>query len=216
MFKLYFLSCLTFLTMLTACRDKERMVLISTTYGDIKVKLYNETPQHRDNFVKLAQEGFYDGTLFHRVIREFMIQGGDPNSKNASPDAQLGSGGPGYNIPAEILPTFYHKKGALSAARLGDQVNPKRESSGSQFYLVQGKKWTEEELKPFEQRGLKMTPEQKEAYKTIGGVPHLDGSYTVFGEIVEGLDVLDKIANVPTKQADRPESDVKMTVKLLN
>ncbi len=202
--------------MLISCGDKERTALISTQYGDIKVKLYNETPQHRDNFVKLVEQGFYDGTLFHRIIKEFMIQGGDPNSKNAQPGAMLGNGGPGYTIPAEILPGVIHKKGALSAARLGDQMNPKRESSGSQFYVVQGKKWTDDELNMFTQRGLKLTPEQREIYKTIGGTPHLDGAYTVFGEVVEGLDVLDKIAATPTGQADRPIEDIKMTVKMLN
>lgn len=202
--------------MLISCGDKERTALISTQYGDIKVKLYNETPQHRDNFVKLVEQGFYDGTLFHRIIKEFMIQGGDPNSKNAQPGAMLGNGGPGYTIPAEILPGVIHKKGALSAARLGDQMNPKRESSGSQFYVVQGKKWTDDELNMFAQRGLKLTPEQREIYKTIGGTPHLDGAYTVFGEVVEGLDVLDKIAATPTGQADRPIEDIKMTVKMLN
>ena len=202
--------------MLISCGDKERTALISTQYGDIKVKLYNETPQHRDNFVKLVEQGFYDGTLFHRIIKEFMIQGGDPNSKNAQPGAMLGNGGPGYTIPAEILPGVIHKKGALSAARLGDQMNPKRESSGSQFYVVQGKKWTDDELNMFAQRGLKLTPEQREIYKTIGGTPHLDGAYTVFGEVVEGLDVLDKIAASPTGQADRPVEDIKMTVKMLN
>lgn len=202
--------------MLISCGDKERTALISTQYGDIKVKLYNETPQHRDNFVKLVEQGFYDGTLFHRIIKEFMIQGGDPNSKNAQPGAMLGNGDPGYTIPAEILPGVIHKKGALSAARLGDQMNPKRESSGSQFYVVQGKKWTDDELNMFTQRGLKLTPEQREIYKTIGGTPHLDGAYTVFGEVVEGLDVLDKIAATPTGQADRPIEDIKMTVKMLN
>ncbi len=211
--KILFLS--TILLMLVSCRDKERIVQISTRYGDIKVKLYNETPKHRDNFIKLAEQGFYDGTLFHRVIKEFMIQGGDPDSKNAQPGQMLGSGGPGYTIPAEIIPGMIHKKGALSAARQGDQVNPKRESSGSQFYVVQGKKWTDEELKMFEQRGLKLTPEQQEIYKTIGGTPHLDNSYTVFGEVVEGLDVIDKIAAVPTAPGDRPLEDIKMTVKVI-
>ncbi|MCC7222253.1 MAG: peptidylprolyl isomerase [Chitinophagales bacterium] len=216
MFKSTLLICLTAIIMLISCGDKERTALISTQYGDIKVKLYNETPQHRDNFVKLVEQGFYDGTLFHRIIKEFMIQGGDPNSKNAQPGAMLGNGGPGYTIPAEILPGVIHKKGALSAARLGDQMNPKRESSGSQFYVVQGKKWTDDELNMFTQRGLKLTPEQREIYKTIGGTPHLDGAYTVFGEVVEGLDVLDKIAATPTGQADRPIEDIKMTVKMLN
>lgn len=206
---------ITLLFMLTSCRDKERVVQISTNYGDIKVKLYNETPKHRDNFIKLAEQGFYNGTLFHRIIREFMIQGGDPDSKTAQPGQMLGSGGPGYTIPAEIIPGFFHKKGVLSAARQGDQVNPKRESSGSQFYIVQGKKWSDEELKMFEARGLKLTPEQIEIYKTIGGTPHLDNSYTVFGEVIEGLDIVDKIAAAPTAPGDRPLEDIKMTVKVI-
>ncbi len=159
--------------------SKETIVLLKTTMGDMKIKLYNETPLHRDNFIKLVNEKFYDGLLFHRVIKNFMIQTGDPESKYAPAGKRLGSGGPGYTIPAEILPQFKHKKGAIAAARLGDQMNPKRESSGSQFYIVQN-------------------------------APHLDGQYTVFGEVIEGLDVIDKIANVQTAPGDRPVEDVKI------
>jgi peptidyl-prolyl cis-trans isomerase B (cyclophilin B) len=196
-------------------QNKETMVIISTAYGDMKIKLYNETPQHRDNFIKLAKEGFYDGLLFHRVIKNFMIQGGDPNSKNAAPGQQLGSGGPGYTVPAEILPHLFHKKGVLSAARTGDQVNPQRRSSGSQFYLVQGKVYTEEELAGLEARGFVFSDAQKQAYTTIGGTPFLDAQYTVFGEVVEGLEVVDKIADVATAPGDRPLEDVKFSVKVV-
>mgnify|MGYP000899732411 CR=1 len=191
------------------------MVIISTSLGDIKVKLYNETPYHRDNFLKLAKEAYYDNTLFHRVIKGFMIQGGDPDSKNATPEQSLGMGGPGYTLPAEINPNLFHKKGALSAARTGDQMNPQRRSSGSQFYVVQGKTYTDEELKQMEARGFVFSDAQKTAYKTIGGTPFLDAQYTVFGEVVEGLDVLDKIAATETKPGDRPAKDVKMTVKIV-
>jgi cyclophilin family peptidyl-prolyl cis-trans isomerase len=155
---------------------------IVTSLGTIRVKLYNETPKHRDNFIKLAEEGFYDGALFHRVINNFMIQTGDPDSKNAAPNARLGVGGPGYQIDAEILPQFKHKKGSLAAARMGDQVNPERKSSGSQFYIVHNQ----------------------------NGTPHLDGQYTVFGETLKGLDVVDKIATTQTGQADRPVQDIKI------
>lgn len=199
-----------------SCQDNSRMVLIHTDYGDMKVKLYDETPKHRDNFLKLAQEGYYDNTLFHRVIKDFMVQGGDPDSKNAQPGQMLGSGGPGYTVPAEFVPSFFHKKGALAAARQGDQVNPTKSSSGSQFYLVQGKPATDQELDMIQQRlNVKFTPEQREIYKTKGGTPFLDQNYTVFGEVVEGLDVLDKIANVPTQPGDRPVGDVKMTIKVI-
>lgn len=196
-------------------KNKEPMVQITTDYGTMKIKLYNETPQHRDNFLKLAREGAYDGTLFHRVISDFMIQGGDPTSKGATPEAQLGMGGPGYTVPAEILPQFYHKRGALSAARTGDQMNPQRRSSGSQFFIVQGKSQTDIDLSALESRGFVFTPEQKEVYKLNGGVPFLDGQYTVFGELVEGWEVIDKIAAVQKGAADRPVVDVKMTVKVI-
>lgn len=192
-------------------------VKISTDFGDMIVSLYNRTPQHRDNFLKLAKEGFFDGTLFHRVINKFMIQGGDPESKDAPADKQLGSGGPGYTVPAEFdFPDLYHKKGALSAARQGDNVNPQKASSGSQFYIVQGKRTMPEELQQLEKRAnVKYTPEQIETYRSIGGTPFLDASYTVFGEVVEGLNVVDSIAVVATKPGDRPVEDVKMTVSVI-
>jgi len=184
--------------------------VIHTEYGDMKGVLYNETPLHRDNFVKLAKSGFFNGLLFHRVIQGFMIQGGDPDSKNAKPGQQLGAGTPGYTVPAEFNPAFIHKKGALSAARQADQVNPKKASSGSQFYIVQGKKQNAATL------GANYTEEQKKIYSTVGGTPFLDGNYTVFGEITEGLDVIDKIAAVQKDQSDRPLKDIKMTIKILN
>jgi len=193
---------------------KEPLVLISTSYGDIKVKLYNETPQHRDNFLKLANEGFYNGTLFHRVISGFMIQGGDPGSKDAKPGQMLGSGDLGYTVPAEFHDHLVHKKGALSAARTN---NPEKASSASQFYLVQGKVYSDQELTGFESRlGFTFTPEQRKAYTTIGGTPHLDREYTVYGEVVEGIEVIDKIAALKTDANNRPDEDVKMTVKVLN
>ncbi|MCO5248090.1 MAG: peptidylprolyl isomerase [Chitinophagales bacterium] len=196
--------------------NKETMVIISTPYGDMKVKLYNETPQHRDNFIKLVKEGYYDGLLFHRVIRDFMIQGGDPNSKNAVTGQPLGSGGPGYTVPAEFNPDLIHKKGALAAARTGDQINPQRASSGSQFYIVQGKPMTEAELDYLSSRtGVQYTPEQEAEYTTVGGTPFLDMQYTVFGEVVEGLDVIDKIAAVQTTPGDRPIKDVTFTIKVV-
>jgi len=196
--------------------EKEQLVKISTDYGDMVIKLYNETPLHRDNFIKLAKEGFYNGTIFHRVIKDFMIQGGDPESKNAVPGAMYGNGGPGYTIPAEFNKAFIHKKGALSAARLGDGQNPTKASSGSQFYIVQGKTYTNLELNTLGQRmGRIFTEEQKEAYETLGGTPFLDMNYTVFGEVIQGLDVIDKIAAVKTLQADRPEKDIKMTVSII-
>lgn len=196
---------------------KEHMVLIKTSFGNMKVKLYNETPQHRDNFIKLVKDSFYKDLLFHRVIAGFMIQGGDPDSRNAAPEKQLGMGGPGYTVPAEILPQFHHKKGALSAARLGDNMNPTKKSSGSQFYVVQGQKYTVEQLQQMEPyKGKKFTPEEIETYTTIGGTPHLDGQYTVFGEVVEGLDVIDKIAAVQTDpRTNRPVSDVKMDIQIV-
>ncbi len=198
----------------TMATDSVKKVCISTAYGDIKIKLYNETPLHRDNFIKLAKTAYFDGTLFHRVIKNFMIQGGDPDSKNADPNAILGNGGPSYTIPVEILtPKYFHKKGALGAAR---DNNPAKASSGSQFYIVQGKTYTEQELTIFSQKTKKtLTKEQIEIYKTIGGTPHLDGDYTVFGEVYEGLDVVDKIAAEKTGANDRPVKDMKMTVKVI-
>ncbi len=242
--------------------SKMTKVKLETTMGDIVVELYDETPQHRDNFVKLVQEGYYDGVLFHRVIKDFMIQTGDGNSKTAGPDATLGDGDPGYTIPAEfVYPKYFHKRGALAAARTGDQVNPERRSSGSQFYIVTGKIYSSDELKMMTQRlatvkkqdifrrlvnenhaqietlqrnqdneGLNelqnrliqqteaeaaqspfsLTDEQIDAYTSVGGTPHLDGQYTVFGQVIEGMDVVDKIQNAQTGRMDRPVSDIKI------
>jgi cyclophilin family peptidyl-prolyl cis-trans isomerase len=187
--------------------QKQTKVLIHTDLGDMKVVLYNETPRHRDNFIKLVKQGLYNGSTFHRIIKQFMIQGG--GLANGKQD-------PGYTIPAEFVSKYYHKKGALAAARQGDDVNPKKESSGSQFYIVQGKKLTDAEMDQFTaQTGKKMTPEQRNIYKTIGGVPHLDRDYTVFGEVVEGLDVIDKIAAVKTGPGDKPLKAIKMTMKVV-
>lgn len=236
------------------------VVDIKTSLGDIKVKLYDDTPKHRDNFLKLVKEGFYNGTLFHRVINKFMVQAGDPESVNADSTARLGGGGPGYQIDAEILyPQHYHKYGALAAARSGDQVNPERKSSGSQFYIVTGNKFGEREitamgerlaasqrqayfqslvrknekeirelqqkqdrggLEALRQKLIKETEENvpvagvpeniKNDYMTIGGTPHLDGQYTVFGEVIKGMDVVEKIQNVKTRRDDRPVEDVKI------
>jgi len=199
--------------------NNETLVLISTDYGDIKIRLYEQTPGHRDNFLKLVTAGFFDGLLFHRVIKNFMIQSGDPDSKDAKPGKKLGNGGPGYTVPAEFHQDLFHKKGALAAARQSDNVNPKKESSGSQFYIVQGKKYTDEELDKLEaQMGRKIPVEQREIYKTIGGTPFLDQNYTVFGEVVEGLEVIDKIAAVAVNASlgNRPVKDVKMTMKIIN
>ena len=243
--------------------EKETVLKIETSMGDIKVKLYNETPKHRDNFIKLAKDGTYNGTLFHRVIKDFMVQAGDPESKNAPKGKMLGSGDVGYTVPAEfVYPKYFHKKGALSAARQGDEVNPKKESSGCQFYIVTGKVFNDSTLLNMEQQknqnkvteafnalaqkhmkeiykmrkandqdGLyalqdtlfiqaeaeaakqpdfHFTPELIKAYTTVGGTPHLDGEYTVFGEVVEGMDIVDKIQQVKTDRSDRPEEDVKI------
>lgn len=194
----------------------EALVKITTDYGTMVVMLYNETPLHRDNFIKLVKEGFYDSLLFHRVIKGFMIQGGDPDSRNARQGVALGQGGPGYTIPAEFNTELIHKKGALAAARMPDAVNPSKASSGSQFYLVQGKIWPIEELNAIEQQhGIKFTGKQKQYYSTTGGTPHLDNAYTVFGEITEGLNVIDAIAAVPTAPGDRPLKDVRMKMELI-
>lgn len=241
---------------------KMTKVELETSLGNIVVELYNETPLHRDNFIKLVKEGYYDGVLFHRVIKDFMIQTGDGNSKTASADTPLGDGDPGYTIPAEfVYPKYFHKRGALAAARTGDQVNPERRSSGSQFYIVTGKIYSSDDLKMMTQRladvqkqdifrrlvnenrarieelqknqdnaGLQelqneliqqteaeaaqtpftMTDEQLDAYTSVGGTPHLDGQYTVFGEVIEGMDVVDKIQNTTTGRMDRPTVDIKI------
>lgn len=240
----------------------ETLVRLETTMGDITVKLYNETPKHRDNFIKLVEEGTYDGTLFHRVIKDFMIQAGDPESKNASDTAKLGSGDVGYTIPAELVPTLYHKRGALAAARQPDNINPERASSGCQFYIVTGRVFNEDQLiamqqnmnqarldtifqnlarkhmkeiykmrKAYDMAGLlalqdtleaqakeqqrqegirKFTPEQIKVYMGEGGAPHLDGDYTVFGEVVEGMDAVSRIEAVKTNKADRPLENVRI------
>lgn len=191
----------------------EHVVEITTDYGVMKVKLYNETPKHRDNFLKITKDGFYNGTLFHRVIKDFMIQGGDPNSKTAKAGQPLGNGDIGYTIPAEFNPACVHKKGALCAART---ENPEKASSGCQFYLVLGQKMSDADLDGMEKRnGIKYTPAQREAYRTVGGTPFLDMNYTVFGEVISGMEVLDKIGAVKTAPGDRPLQDVKMTVKVI-
>lgn len=193
--------------------EPERVVQITTDYGVMKIKLYNETPKHRDNFLKLAKEGYYDGTLFHRVIKDFMLQGGDPNSKTAKAGAQLGAGDIGYTIPAEFNPNLIHKKGALCAART---ENPEKASSGCQFYIVQGQKIADAQLDGLDaQRKVKYTAEQRNIYKTVGGTAFLDNNYTVYGEVISGLDVIDKIAAAKTAPGDRPVQDIKMTVKVI-
>lgn len=242
---------------------KETLVCLETTMGNITVKLYDETPKHKENFIKLVKEGAYDSTLFHRVIKNFMIQAGDPLSKNATDTTTLGSGDVGYTIPAEFNKNYFHKKGALAAARQGDEVNPEKESSGCQFYIVTGRKFTEAQMINMENHmnearleevfnnlarkhmkeiykmrkagdtegllelqdslesqarnivdkepALRYTKEQKQAYTTIGGAPHLDGAYTVFGEVVDGMDVVEKIEQVGTNRADRPKADIRIT-----
>lgn len=246
--------------------DKDYVVTIKTRHGDMKAILYDETPQHKENFLKLAKEGFYDSTLFHRVIKEFMIQGGDPNSKGAAPGSRLGNGGPGYTIPAEFNEKLIHVKGALSAARQSDSVNPEKESSGSQFYIVQGKVYSTEEVtidmnklgmaaqqmmmqggrdslkqvlmnvyqnegpegygkKLIELKELiakemnvsvdgNMADDRVEAYTSVGGAPHLDDQYTVFGKVIAGLEIIDKIADEATDRSDRPNEDVMVTMEV--
>lgn len=202
------------LVLASCASEKERIVAVETEYGTMKIRLFNSTPNHRDNFIKLAEEGFYDGTLFHRVINGFMIQGGDPDSRNAAPGAILGNGGPGYEIAPEI--GAVHLKGAVAAARQADSVNPEKKSSGSQFYIVQGTLQSDPQLDALErQKGIKYTPEQREKYKTLGGAPNLDMEYTVFGEVIEGLEVIDKITMQPSGRMNRPSEDIKMTVKVI-
>jgi peptidyl-prolyl cis-trans isomerase B (cyclophilin B) len=197
-------------------KDRKRDVLIQTTMGDIVIRLSDSTPLHRDNFLKLVKVGYYDSLLFHRVIKDFMIQGGDPNSKRAAAGQPLGNGGPGYTVPAEVRKTLFHKKGAIAAARTGDNVNPAKASSGSQFYIAQGRVFTDaglDSLETFRLNGRKIPADQRAVYKTIGGVPHLDQGYTVYGEVVKGLDVVDKIATVQTSRAqdrDRPLQDIRI------
>ncbi len=191
------------------------LVEIITDYGSMIVQLYDATPRHRDNFISLVEKGYYNDLLFHRVIGGFMIQGGDPDSKGAAPGTALGQGGPGYTIPAEFVDTLIHVKGALAAARTSDSVNPKKESSGSQFYIVHGRTLSPEMLQSIgSRRGHRYSAEHRKIYQEIGGTPHLDGSYTVFGRIIQGLDVIDKIAKVRTTQ-DRPDKDIKMQMRVI-
>lgn len=190
-----------------ASKSKPVTILIETEYGNMTAVLYDDTPQHRDNFVKLVMQGWYNGSIFHRVINKFMIQGGGQEAKVNDP---------GYTIPAEFVPAHFHKKGALAAARKGDQVNPKKASSGSQFYIVQGTVLNNQQLDIFEkQTGKKVSPERRKIYNTVGGTPHLDDDYTVFGEVIKGLEVIDKIAAVQTGPGDRPVKDVKMKITIL-
>lgn len=198
-----------------ACNtSKDTKVQIETDFGTMVVVLFDDTPLHKENFIKLAEEGFYDGLEFHRVIDGFMIQGGDPNSKDAGPNVMLGGGGPGYTVPAEIGRPHY--KGALAAARMGDAVNPEKASSGSQFYIVHGTPLDDSSLDFREMSGqIKYSDAQRAKYKEKGGAPMLDGQYSVFGQVVEGLDVIDKIAAVQTNQQDRPQQPLRMTVKLV-
>jgi cyclophilin family peptidyl-prolyl cis-trans isomerase len=191
----------------------ECMVEIETEYGTMLAVLSNKTPLHRDNFIKLSDEGYYDDLVFHRVISDFMIQGGDPNSRNAEPGIPLGGGGPDYKIPAEFVDTLVHVKGALAAARTN---NPMKESSGSQFYIVQGKKMSAEQVDYIEsQKGFRYTPEARKAFIELGGTPFLDREYTVFGHIIKGLEVIDKIAAVQKDGRDRPIKDVKMKIRVI-
>jgi peptidyl-prolyl cis-trans isomerase B (cyclophilin B) len=197
-------------------KDRKRDVLMETTLGSLVIRLSDRTPLHRDNFIRLVKKHYYDSVLFHRVISGFMIQAGDPNSRRALPHQPLGNGGPGYTLPAEFVPELFHKKGALAAARMGDQVNPEKASSGSQFYLVQGRTYSNAGLDSMETYlfpGRKIDPAYRDQYKSVGGVPHLDQQYTVFGEIILGLDVLDSIAAVPVSKGpdrDRPLTDVRI------
>jgi cyclophilin family peptidyl-prolyl cis-trans isomerase len=194
-------------------KDRKRDVELMTTEGPIILRLSDSTPMHRDNFLRLVKSGYFDSMLFHRVIRTFMIQSGDTTSKHAQPGQPLGSGGPGYTIPSEFRSSLFHKKGALAAARLGDNVNPQKASSGSQFYIVQGRTFTDRELDSIEVvrlNGRKLSPEHREYYKTFGGTPQLDGNYTVFGGVVKGIDVVDKIAVTKRGERDRPVQDIRI------
>jgi cyclophilin family peptidyl-prolyl cis-trans isomerase len=197
-----------------AARPKHQYVRIKTSIGECIVLLYNETPLHSSNFLKLSKKHYYDGTLFHRVIKDFMVQGGDPDSRRAKPGALLGEGDVGYTIPAEFRDSLFHKKGVLAAAR---EDNPEKASSGCQFYIVQGKTFTDQQLDMLEAKRLKhkIPQYQREVYKTLGGTPHLDQNYTVFGEVVQGIDLIDRIAEIQTDPNDRPNRDVLMTITVL-
>ena len=193
------------------------LVELETVYGNLLIELSDHTPKHRENFLELIEKGFYEDLLFHRVIEGFMIQGGDPESKNAPSGKRLGSGGPGYQIDAEITDSLVHVKGALAAARMGDQVNPQKKSSGSQFYIVQGQSLEESQIKRMEDmKNIRYSPEQKENYLKNGGTPFLDMEYTVFGQVIEGLDIIDSLASVKTSRGDRPVEDLKMKFKIIH
>lgn len=221
------ISTILFLLFLMACSStrntatsklKGPLVQLTTDSGVVVLRLYNQTPLHRDNFLKLVKQHYFDSLLFHRVIKNFMIQGGDPNSKKALPHIQLGNGGPGYTIPAEFDTSLFHKKGVLAAARNGDNENPKKASSGSQFYIVQGKVFTDaglDSVETFRLKGRKLPVAHREVYKTIGGTPHLDMNYTVFGEVESGLEIVDKIAAAARDSNNRPFMDIRMKMKIL-
>lgn len=201
-------------TAFAASAQRNRKVTVSTDFGTMVIRLYDQTPLHRDNFIKLVKRHFYDSLLFHRVIRDFMVQGGDPESRRAKPGAQLGNGSVGYTVPAEFQLDLFHKKGVLAAAR---DNNPAKASDGCQFYIVQGKKFTDGQLDTLEQTrlgGRKIPLDQREVYKTLGGTPHLDQNYTVFGEVIKGMEVIDSIAAVKTDRNNRPLQDVRMKVRL--
>lgn len=259
---LVLLGLVSMLSCTTKYNDNNRYVKISTDVGDIVIKLYNETPKHTENFIKLTEENFFDGLIFHRVIKDFVVQGGDPETKNAEPGKLYGEKDAGYLIDAEIVDTIYHKRGVIAMAREGDDVNPEKKSSSSQFYLVVGKVFTEEELNKLEDKlnkklrektekklydsllgsqsnlnpkflnevtqkvsiladsimkvkHIKFNENQRKIYTTVGGIPHLDGNYTVFGEIVEGYDVVEKISQVQTDSNDRPLKDIKFKVRIV-
>ena len=217
--KKLFTICFLLITVISFAKPpKNQYVRIKTGYGDCIIRLYNETPLHRDNFIKLTKKGFYNGTLFHRVIQNFMIQGGDPDSKDTTknkPGVELGNGDVGYTVPAEFRDSIFHKRGVLAAAR---DDNPTKASSGCQFYIVEGKRFTPGKLDTLENtrlKGRKIPKPQRDIYTTVGGVPHLDQNYTVYGEVVAGIDMVDRIAAVKKDERDRPTTNVPMTVELL-
>lgn len=194
------------------------IIEFSTKFGNMDVLLYDATPKHQENFIKLVKEGYFENQLFHRVINNFMIQGGDPNSIGAPMGEMLGMGGPGYTVPAEIRDYLYHKKGAIAAARKGDMVNPEQSSSGSQFYIVQGQVFSKEQLEAFVkmEKHKEFSTQEIEDYTTIGGTPHLDDAYTVFGEVINGLDIIDRIASTPVDEYNRPLEDVVYKIRVVD
>ena len=218
--KLFILFILSFIVLTAFARPpKNQYIRIKTNYGQCIIRLYNQTPKHRDNFIKLTKSGYFNGVLFHRIIQNFMIQGGDPDSRNAKPGVELGNGGPKYTIDAEFNDSLFHKRGVLAAAREGDDVNPKKASAGSQFYIVEGKRYTDSMMNKLETTRLKgyhIPESQRAVYRSIGGTPQLDHGYTVFGEVVTGLDVIDRIAALPKDKRDRPLKDEAMTVELVS